>query len=113
LRRPDVGLDPQIDLGAVKDDMNNSQTGFSFIQHPENGLATVYVDLSIKACTTRRNGLFRENRWDWKAIARYEKKAVALEEMLLGGLYTAFRVAINPIQSTNALSGMDMEISQQ
>jgi hypothetical protein len=30
-------------------------------------LAGAYLDLSAKACTTRRNGLFRENYWDWKA----------------------------------------------
>jgi hypothetical protein len=83
------GLDPQIDLGLVKDDMTNAQGGFSFIQHPDNGLSKAYLDLSIKACTIRRNGLFREDRWDWKAIWRYEKKVVALEEMILGGLYTA------------------------
>jgi hypothetical protein len=83
------GLDPVIDLTKVKDDLTNTQYGFSFIQHPDNNkLADAYLDLSAKACTTRRNGLFRENRWDWKAIFSYRKKAEVLEEMISGIFHT-------------------------
>lgn len=69
--------------------MTNTQKGFSFIQHPDNGLTHVYLDLSIKACMTRRNGLFRNGRWDWQAVFIYRRRAEALEEMILGGLHTA------------------------
>jgi hypothetical protein len=58
------GLDPVIDLQKVKDDLTNTNNGFSFVQHPANKLTDVYLDLSRKACTTRRNGLFRGNQWD-------------------------------------------------
>ena len=82
-------LDVVVDLTKVKDDMTNVQNGFSFVQHPSNRLAHVYLDLSAKACTARRNGLFRNGQWDWKAIFSYRRKAEALEEMMLGGLHTA------------------------
>jgi hypothetical protein len=78
------GLDPLIDLAKVKDDLTNTKYGFSFVQHPANKLTDAYLDLSTKACTTRRNGLFRENRWDWKAIFHYRKKAESLQEMIAG-----------------------------
>jgi hypothetical protein len=81
-------LRPDINLAAVKDDMANTQCGFSFVQHPENGIAEAYLELSARACTTHRNGLFRKGQWDWKAIYLYFKKTEALEEMLSGGLRT-------------------------
>ncbi len=58
------GLDPVIDLANIKDDLSNTQYGFSFIQHPANKLTDAYLTLSTNACTAHRNGLFRENRWD-------------------------------------------------
>ncbi|KAH9204432.1 hypothetical protein DL95DRAFT_496407 [Leptodontidium sp. 2 PMI_412] len=79
-------LNPVIDLAKVKDDLTNTQYGFSFVQHPANKLADTYLDLSAKACTTRRNGLFRDNRWDWKAIFSYRKTAESLLEMI-GGVF--------------------------
>ena len=58
------GLNRAVDLTKVKDDMTNTQAGFSFIQPPGNGLAQAYLDLSTQACTTARNGLFRDGGWD-------------------------------------------------
>jgi hypothetical protein len=81
-------LNPDIDLSKVKDDMTNTQYGFSFLQYLDNKLADAYLDLSTKACTTCRNRLFRQGCWDWKAIFLYRKKVEAFEEMLLGGLHT-------------------------
>jgi hypothetical protein len=78
------GLNPEIDLAKVKDNLTNTQYGFSFVQHLANKLADAYLDLSTKACTTRRNGLFRENQWEWKAISLYRKKAESLLEMIAG-----------------------------
>ena len=82
-------LRPNIDLISLKDDMMNAHSGFSFVQHPQNGLADAYLELSSKACTTRRGGLFKDGRWDWGAIFQYEKQADTLVEMLAGGLHTA------------------------
>ena len=39
------GLNWAVDFTKVKDDMTNTQAGF-FIQHPGNGLAQAYLDLS-------------------------------------------------------------------
>jgi hypothetical protein len=83
------GLNSAVDLTQVKDDMTNTQAGFSFIQHPDNGLAYAHLKLSTQACTTARNGLVREGGWDWKAVFAYRKRVEALEEIILGGLYTA------------------------
>ncbi|OBT60212.1 hypothetical protein VE03_10258 [Pseudogymnoascus sp. 23342-1-I1] len=55
-------LDPVVNLANVKGDLGNTQSGFSFVKHPENGLVDAYLDLSTKAC---------------------------LEEMLLVGLHTS------------------------
>jgi hypothetical protein len=57
-------LKPEIDLSRVKDDIANTQSRFSFVQHPHNKLEDAYFELSAKACETRRNGLFRDRRWD-------------------------------------------------
>lgn len=51
-------LHPVVDLANVKDDLINTQYGYSFVQHPANKLADACLDLATKACTTRRNGLF-------------------------------------------------------
>jgi hypothetical protein len=53
-----LGLDVPVDLTQVKDDMTDARKGTSFIQHPDNGLLHVYLDLSKQACTTRA-GLFK------------------------------------------------------
>jgi hypothetical protein len=74
------GLNPVIDFAKVKDDLTNTQYGFSFVQHPSNKLADAYLDLSTKACTTRRNGLFRSDQtpdkpWDSSRLTSILKKA--------------------------------------
>ena len=53
-------LNPDIDLSKVRDDMTNDKCGFSFVQHPGNRFADAYLELSMKACTTHRNGLFKK-----------------------------------------------------
>src|ERR1700722_4647402 len=81
------GLKPAIDLAKVKDDLLNVQSGFSFIQHPKNCIANVYLELLRKACTNCGNGLFQKGRWDWKAIFLYWKRGEQLLEMLMCLLY--------------------------
>lgn len=82
-------LNPEIDLARVKDEIVNTESGFSFRMHPANKLDKAYLDLSVEACGTHRGELFKNGNWDWKAIHSYRKKAEALEEMLAGGLYTS------------------------
>jgi hypothetical protein len=82
-------LIPDIDLSSIKDDLGNAQHGFSFVQHPQNKLADAYLELSSKACTTRRGGLVKNGHWDWGAVFHYEKQADALADMLAGGLHTS------------------------
>jgi hypothetical protein len=81
------GLKPAIDLAKVKDDLSNVQSGFSFVQHPGNCIAKLYLELSRKACTNGGNGLFQKGGWDWKAIFLYWKRGEQLLEMLMCLLY--------------------------
>jgi hypothetical protein len=83
-----LGLDVSVDLTRVKDDMTDTRKGTSFVHHPENGLLRAYLDLSKQACTTRA-GLFKNRKWDWEAVFSYQRKAEELDEMGLGGLYSA------------------------
>ncbi|RKK32332.1 hypothetical protein BFJ67_g14800 [Fusarium oxysporum f. sp. cepae] len=82
-------IEPDINLATVKDDLRNTQTGYSFIKHTDNGLDTAYQDLVVQACTSRKHGLSRHGEWSFNAIDSYLKETLNLEEMLLGGLYTA------------------------
>lgn len=78
------GVLPPVDISQVKDEIGNTRHGFSFIHHPDNQLLEAYLELSTQACTTRRTGLMREGRWNWKAIFLYFKKVEALSEVVAG-----------------------------
>ncbi|KAJ9653233.1 hypothetical protein H2201_009164, partial [Coniosporium apollinis] len=39
------GWSPDLNLSEVKDDMRNTQLGYSFVQHPANGLSMAYLEL--------------------------------------------------------------------
>jgi hypothetical protein len=78
---------PAVDLSQVKDEISNTSYGFSFVHHPGNHLSEAYLELSTRACTTRRNGLLREGRWNWKAVFLYLKKVEALQEAVAGLCY--------------------------
>ncbi|RYN62353.1 hypothetical protein AA0113_g12500 [Alternaria arborescens] len=81
------GVLPPVDLGQVKDEISNTSQGFSFVHHAGNDLSEAYMQLSTRACTTRRNGLLREGRWNWKAVFLYSKKVEALLEAVAGMCY--------------------------
>jgi hypothetical protein len=78
---------PPVDLCQVKDEIGNTSQGFSFVQHPGNDLSEAYLELSTRACTIRRNGLFKDGCWNWKAIFHYLKKVEAFLETIAGTLY--------------------------
>jgi hypothetical protein len=79
---------PAVDLSRLQDDLTNRQPGFSFVRHPQNQLAEVYLKLSTQACTGRRNRLVQDGKWHWPAIFRYLDKTTALLESILAILYT-------------------------
>lgn len=83
------GVLPPVDLSQVKDEIGNTSQGFSFVHHPDNHLSEAYLELSTRACTTRRNGLLRKGRWNWKAIFLYLKKVEAFQEAVAGMCYTS------------------------
>lgn len=84
-----LGMNLEINLKQVRDDLARTDCGYSFVKHPYNGLDTKFEELLIKACTMRSEALARHGQWKWKAVSSYLKTTVLLEEMILGGLYTA------------------------
>jgi hypothetical protein len=78
---------PPLDLSQVKDEISNTSQGFSFVHHPGNYLSEAYLELSTRACTSRRNGLLREGRWNWKAIFLYLRRVEAFLEAVAGMCY--------------------------
>ncbi|SCO92533.1 uncharacterized protein FRV6_16661 [Fusarium oxysporum] len=82
-------IKPDIDLAAMKDDMVNMSSGYSFVKHPANGLDKAYLDLLYSAYASRGSKLSKGGRWRWKSMDLYLKQVTKLEEMLAGGLYTA------------------------
>jgi hypothetical protein len=83
------GIQPDIDLSRVKDDISSSKSGHSFINHPDNSLESAYLELLVYAYTAGRTGLAHNGIWRWHAIIAYLKLVSKMEEQLAGGLYTA------------------------
>jgi hypothetical protein len=81
------GLEPDIDLASVKDDLANSQSGYCFVKHPANGLESAYKELLIRAYSSSKGALARDGHWRWHIVTSYLKQVTELEEMLAGGLY--------------------------
>ncbi|KAH7016030.1 uncharacterized protein B0I36DRAFT_336427, partial [Microdochium trichocladiopsis] len=86
---PMLGLQVDVDLAKVKDDLVNTIDGFSFVSHPYNKLTHAYVQLFKQACVPA-SGLFDETSGIWKASAvlRYQRKAERLLESLAGCIHT-------------------------
>ncbi|EXK25629.1 hypothetical protein FOMG_17728 [Fusarium oxysporum f. sp. melonis 26406] len=83
------GIQPNIGLSRVKEDITSSKSGHSFIKYPENGLESAYLELLVHAYTTGRTGLAQDGVWKWHAVTAYLKLVSRMEEQLAGGLYTA------------------------
>lgn len=83
------GTKLDVDLTKVRDDMSNSQCGYSFVKHPANGLENAYKELLVRASTISTGSLVKHGRWSWNAVSSFLKNTTRLEEMLLGGLHVA------------------------
>ncbi|KAJ9634892.1 hypothetical protein H2199_008756 [Coniosporium tulheliwenetii] len=81
------GWSPDLNLSEVKDDMRNTQLGYSFVQHPANGLSMAYLELCARVCMVQTGGLLHRKTWSHQAIRQYLKDAEALLELLLALLY--------------------------
>lgn len=82
-----LGLSLNADLVKVKDDLTNGRPGYSFTQHPDNGLDQAYLDLVAEAY--KSHALSNRGQWNWVAMSSYRKRVINLQEMLLGAFYTA------------------------
>ncbi|KAL2886881.1 hypothetical protein HOO65_050002 [Ceratocystis lukuohia] len=95
-----LGLQPEIDLATIKDDIVNREIGFSFIQHPANEhiVSNMRQNLLTQACggSPKTFKLFYNGQWSHKAIRVYLKFVTILQEMILGGLHTACGQAPRP-----------------
>ncbi|EXK26248.1 hypothetical protein FOMG_17150 [Fusarium oxysporum f. sp. melonis 26406] len=83
------GVHPHVDLSKIKDNISSSESGYSFISCPGNGLDSAYLDLVVRAYTAGKNGLAKDGVWKWHAVTAYLKQVRKIEEQLSGGLYTA------------------------
>ena len=77
---------PEIDLLTIKDDLVNSEAGYSFVTDPRNKLQNGYRDLLRRACADGKHPLQHEGNWDWKAAFLYTKREETLRMKLLGAL---------------------------
>ncbi|KAH6689250.1 hypothetical protein BKA61DRAFT_533280, partial [Leptodontidium sp. MPI-SDFR-AT-0119] len=82
------GWFPSVDLSQVKDDMSNTLRGYSFLQHPANGLSTAYLTLSTRACTAQGDGLLRGDKWDHKSVAEYLRGTESFQRDLAAIMYS-------------------------
>ncbi|EGU71923.1 hypothetical protein FOXB_17568, partial [Fusarium oxysporum f. sp. conglutinans Fo5176] len=83
------GLQLDVDLSNIKDDMASSKSGYNFVKHPENALDSAYLELLLRAYTAGKDGLAKDGVWRWHSVAAYLKQVTEMEEQLAGGLYTA------------------------
>lgn len=85
------GFEPGFSLTNLKDEMANTNPGYSFVTHPSNGLENGFKQLLTHACA--HNGslsaLSGHGRWNWFAVKQYLKGTKDLEEMFSGGLSTS------------------------
>lgn len=85
------GLQVDIDINKLKDDISNKTPGHSFVRHPENKLEEAWKILLGRICTTNYltlSALSRNGQWSWNAMQRYLGECNNLENMLMGGLFT-------------------------
>jgi hypothetical protein len=80
------GLEPDIDLAKIRDDLANSDNGYSFVTYPKNKLTSAYLDPFQRACTARHECPLRGNCWNWSEVDRYRKKEEGLRELLGPGM---------------------------
>ncbi|WAO94382.1 Hypothetical protein NCS54_01196300 [Fusarium falciforme] len=80
------GLEPDIDLLKIKDNMANCDKGYSFVTDPRNELTSAYLDLLRRACTARSGCLSRGNSWNWAEVDQYMKKDEDFRELLGTGM---------------------------
>ncbi|KAL2137466.1 hypothetical protein VTI28DRAFT_9592 [Corynascus sepedonium] len=76
------GLQPQFDLGAIRDKMSVTAKGYSFVTEPANRLTDAFLVLLEHACLSPLEPLIGKNGWDQRAVCRY----VALHDQTLTDL---------------------------
>lgn len=85
------GLQPNVSMNCLKDDLVNREIGYSFIQHPDNGLESVYKDLLIRACHDhgRLPCLMSTNnkQWSLRALDTFLDRTSVLLQMICGAMY--------------------------
>jgi hypothetical protein len=67
------GLETNVVLSALRDEMNNTAPGYSFVSRASNGLANGYARLLLYACAQHGSlsPLAGHGRWSWIAVRQY------------------------------------------
>jgi hypothetical protein len=86
-RRLMYGWEPDVQLGQVRDDLNNSRRGYSFVSHPANRLSDAYLTLSTRACIASGDGLLRNERWVLPAVGQYLKRCEEMLQLIMAIFY--------------------------
>jgi hypothetical protein len=81
-------LDPIIDLTKIKDNITNTRNGFSFILRPDNGLTYILRSLDESLHHSSQLAL-SQSAVRLEGYLLILEKAEALDEMIIGGIYTA------------------------
>ncbi|KAL2196647.1 hypothetical protein P885DRAFT_77767 [Corynascus similis CBS 632.67] len=76
------GLQPQFDLGVIRDKMSVMAKGYSFVTEPANRLTDAFLVLLEHACLSPFEPLIGKNSWDQRAVCRY----MALHDQTLADL---------------------------
>ncbi|KAL7903986.1 hypothetical protein GGI35DRAFT_247723 [Trichoderma velutinum] len=77
------GLKPTVELTKIKDELTNSQKGYSFVTNPKNDLSEGYLELCKQACSgPQKECLSRRGRWNWEAVYKYKRKEEAFRGLL-------------------------------
>jgi hypothetical protein len=82
-----LGLNPDIDLTLIKDDIINTENNFSFITYPGNSLRQAYFTLSIETYTNRRHNFYKNRKLVWTIVIEYLKNENKFHELLLDTMY--------------------------
>lgn len=75
-------LAPTDRLDAIRDNLTQTKSGFSFVHHSANELSNEYLRLCNRACTGSSAGLILHGKWDFGLVHGYLKKEEQFLEIL-------------------------------
>jgi hypothetical protein len=78
---------PQIDLDGIRDHLDNTATGYSFVTDMASGLSGSYLELSRRASLSSVNGLMADDDEDDQAVRWYLNLYSQMSELTMSRLH--------------------------